>query len=106
MGKHDELKPCPMCGSDFLRISEFEEYVACDDCGTLGPSRESETEAIAAWNCRSASPEVTAIIDAATALRDQIAIWNDGGPAAGPDESKSLFDALNSALAAWEKANV
>lgn len=41
----------------------------------------------------------------AEALRDQIARWNDGGPAAGQDESKALFEALDSALATWEKAN-
>ena len=57
------------------------------------------------WNTRSVPPEVTALVAAATALRDQIARWHDGAPPAGPDESKALFEALDGAIAAWEAAN-
>ena len=99
-----DLKPCPFCGSDFLRVSDFEEYVACEDCGTLGQSGRNEAEAIAAWNRRATPPEVTALVAAATDLRDQIARWHDGAPPAGPDESKALFEALDVALKNMEAA--
>ena len=66
-----DLKPCPICGSDFLRVSDFEEYVACEDCGTLGPSGRNEAEAIAAWNRRAAPPEVTALVEALKMLRGE-----------------------------------
>ena len=58
----------------------------------------------AAWNRRATPPEVTALVDASTALRDHIARWHDGGPPAGPDESKALFEALDDALAKLEAA--
>lgn len=31
------LKPCPFCGSPFLRFSSDTQYIECEDCGTCGP---------------------------------------------------------------------
>ena len=44
------------------------------------------------------SNRIAALITAATALRDQIEAWHNGGPPATPDESKALFEALDKAL--------
>ena len=53
---------------------------------------------------RATPPEVAALVEASTALRDHIARWHDGGPVAGPEESRALFEALDDALAKWEAA--
>ena len=41
---------------------------------------------------------VADLIAASTALRDQIEQWHNGGPAAGPEQSRALFEALDGAL--------
>lgn len=51
----EELKSCPFCGGDDLRVVVgFLPFVACDNkaCGTDGPVRDSEEQDIAAWNTR------------------------------------------------------
>ena len=80
--------------------------IGCQTIGCFGHEQwgETEAEAIAAWNRRATPPEMTALVAAATDLRDQIARWHDGAPPAGPDESRALFEALDGALAAWEAA--
>lgn len=45
---------------------------------------------------------VANLIAASTAMRDQIEQWHNGGPAAGPEESRALFKALDVALRAME----
>lgn len=103
-----DLKPCPFCGETELSTcrDEFGERVTfCDNCGVCGPPSEDDTEQILeAWNTRATTPEVKALVEASTALRDQIARWHEGGPAAGPDESRALFEALDDAIAKWEAA--
>ena len=62
-----ELKPCPFCGQvkkedgllGNLYVDEYDVedgtifYIFCDRCGTCGPQRKSEQQAIDAWNKRS-----------------------------------------------------
>lgn len=58
-----ELKPCPFCGSDDLKVRKASfgvQYVLCTDCGAEGPprdnlhetSRMSEKIAVEQWNNR------------------------------------------------------
>ena len=72
---------------------------------TLGMARAADTLRAENERLRATPPEVTALVAAATDLRDQIARWHDGAPPAGPDESKALFEALDEAITAWEAAN-
>lgn len=55
------LKNCPFCGGDDIECAATGVYwVKCHDpeCGAEGPTRDSEAEAIAAWNrALSAQPE-------------------------------------------------
>jgi Lar family restriction alleviation protein len=51
-------KPCPFCGEDFpftiTRVlgEDMFNQMKCGECQTLGPSGDTEAEAIAAWNTR------------------------------------------------------
>lgn len=103
--KMTALRSCPFCGGDACESKDGEYYIVrCDNCAAE-QYREIRRVARSAWNTRATQPEVTALVKASTALRDQIARWHEGGPSAGPEESKALFEALDSALAAWEAAN-
>lgn len=58
-----ELKPCPFCGNEKIYIctdDETEEFfgVMCTVCGgSIYPDKETEEEAIEAWNRRANEPE-------------------------------------------------
>ena len=107
MTDEPKLKPCPFCGGDAITtpsvVDRLVMYAHCKDHTCPGWT-VSRTNA-AYWNLRATPPEVTALVKASTALRDQIARWHEGGPPAGPEESKALFEALDRALAAYEAAN-
>ena len=49
----EELKPCPFCGGE-AHIHRHERFgIECDECGMgLGWIKETEQEAIEAWNRR------------------------------------------------------
>lgn len=52
-----ELKPCPWphCGSEQATVYHLDHgwrCVWCEECDARGPARETEAEAIAAWNDR------------------------------------------------------
>lgn len=57
-----DLRPCPFCGGAVALESiptKCIHSVDCNDgCGITGPIKETASEAIAAWNSRTASPSV------------------------------------------------
>ena len=58
----DELKPCPFCGSDSIRVECFAEkyykyVVVCNNCGVKTGNEHIEAIAIAAWNRRAGNGE-------------------------------------------------
>lgn len=72
----EELKPCPVpwCSNEgaetvwqpFARASR----VVCQSCRCHGPLGKTEADAIAAWNARASSPELTQLVKAARELAD------------------------------------
>lgn len=56
----DDLKPCPFCGSDDIRLAGVKphHYHRCHGCGCDGPIFFTTPEASAdAWNRRYQPPE-------------------------------------------------
>jgi len=56
MAEIPKLKPCPFCGNDKWHAEDNSVgsyWIVCEDgCGCEGPYRQSEPEAIKAWNVR------------------------------------------------------
>lgn len=56
-----ELKSCPFCGSNTASVSDNGRglifHVRCDKCRAAGPGERCASDAIAAWNTRTPSPE-------------------------------------------------
>lgn len=50
-GELGDLKPCPFCGCEELRIGVL-EYIWCPECGGAGPMGTSDEEAREKWNGR------------------------------------------------------
>lgn len=49
----DELKPCPFCGGDRVKVTKPTMWQAwCMDCKAIGAARLTEQEAAEAWNTR------------------------------------------------------
>lgn len=61
-----ELRPCPFCGWEqplVLRVEADGDFaddfaVHCHECGATGASAETEAEAVASWNMRSAEARI------------------------------------------------
>ena len=98
-----DLKPCPFCGGNL--VARHEGWFDHPKGKCILSGRAFHKGFIGQWNTRATPPEVAALVEASTALRDHIARWHDGGPPAGPDESRALFEALDDALTAWGAAN-
>lgn len=50
-----ELKPCPFCGKERLRVKSslrWGYFVACNHCAAVGPSSGTREGAIEKWNDR------------------------------------------------------
>lgn len=51
----EELKQCPFCGSGNVHVVDAkngENSVECGDCCAVGPWKDEDVEAVAAWNRR------------------------------------------------------
>ena len=55
--QNSKLKPCPFCGSTFIRtavVGNNGEYASwCENCMANGPLKCRRSKAIEAWNHRS-----------------------------------------------------
>ena len=64
-----ELKPCPFCG-DVAKVAHivlpnggwWAVECASNDCGCIGPSRQTEAEAITTWNTRATQADALAVM--------------------------------------------
>lgn len=52
--KVNDMKPCPFCGGRPImrHVSYYATWIACCDCGAMGPPSESDEEAAKKWNKR------------------------------------------------------
>lgn len=50
-----ELLPCPFCGVAAAEVGGLVPWAQCLACDATGPQRESEADAVAAWNHRAAA---------------------------------------------------
>jgi len=71
-----ELKPCPSCGSTNVAIHKdvygnFIWWGACYDCDLNTKGCDTEEQAIAAWNRRAESPELSAALESVR-RRDEV----------------------------------
>jgi len=106
----DIIKPCPFCGHPAtINHQGSLWWVTCDEkvCG-CGPARETEQEAIAAWN---AAPRTTA--PASNTVRVRIAVgvaadgaWNCCGWSGATDDELTENLALDGDRLTWITANV
>lgn len=80
MTSTDTLLPCPVpwCGSDVLeavRSPWSHGYcITCQSCRVQSPSRETEPEAIAAWNRRADSAERDRLAGEVARLREALEV--------------------------------
>lgn len=72
MSGENELKPCPFCGAKdevgfgISKSKLFDEvrthhHVECAACGVMGPSCETDEEALEGWNRRATTPGTEAV---------------------------------------------
>lgn len=91
------LKPCPFCGHETVEILGRGDvhWGRCDaiDCGTAGPIRHVEADAIAAWNRRAHAPPTEAEVLAVTATLESALL--SGG------RKRSLYEVVTAALNAY-----
>ena len=56
------MKPCPFCGHNELAMAYV---VYCYNCHAYGPPRQTQNEAIEAWNKRPIEAELNQLLDTA-----------------------------------------
>lgn len=62
----EELKPCPFCGGKDISIinhTAMGYWASCGPCGAIGPTRQTEEEAVEAWNRRYEPPNEPLTLD-------------------------------------------
>lgn len=47
-----KAKRCPFCKSADVGLNDTKEWVSCNKCWAEGPYRDTEEEAVTAWNTR------------------------------------------------------
>lgn len=60
----ETIKPCPFCGSIIVSVSRTAKlfWVFCKNCNAEGISKETEAEAIEAWNNRPIEDRLRGVI--------------------------------------------
>lgn len=75
----DTIKPCPFCGATAeLTFGTDYSWVSCVGCCADGPSANSDTEAIAAWNAAPRLPRATTPPLNTVRVRVAVAVSPDG----------------------------
>lgn len=74
----DELKLCAHCG-DSAQCGQLGAFwtVECTACNIRTADRRDASQALAEWNDRAPSPEVTALVKAARALTAKLDLLSD-----------------------------
>ena len=97
---NDSLKPCPFCGGHAI-IDGCDDtlwIVICKECNASIGYKETEQEAIEAWNSR-VQPTFTP--DELDAIRRNVSDWRAERKL--PEIEQSIIDKCNHALARSEK---
>ncbi len=103
----DLLRECPFCGSQDVKLNSttprqtFMAKVCCENpaCYTFGPKKNTNAEAIAAWNTRPTSEREARLVEALKVCeQDRVRLYGDG---------QTLKDAISNqvddALAAYSE---
>ena len=96
-----ELKPCPFCGGEAVIDSCDETLwsVICEKCNASIDFKETECEAIDAWNSRI---EPTFTLDELDAIR-RMFYGHYPRSRKLPEIEQSIIDKCNAALKGWQR---
>lgn len=69
----EKLKPCPLCGSDEVKLVQppHQNYIECLECEATGPNLPTDEDAIAAWNRREPHAKLVAALKASLPLLEE-----------------------------------
>jgi Lar family restriction alleviation protein len=83
----DQLRECPFCGSDNVKLNgttseqTFKAEVCCENpaCYVFGPKKNTDAEALAAWNTRPTSEREARLVEALKVCeQDRVRLYGDG----------------------------